>query len=67
MYVLKVFFIILKIELDRRDLMMKEVEKVVNWYLDIIVNVEFSFIDKIYFLVSNYVDRFIRFLRIDKL
>ena len=47
--------------------MMKEVEKAANWHLDTTENAKLSLIDKIYFSVSNYADRLIRFLRIDKL
>ena len=47
--------------------MMKEVEKAANWHLDATANAKLSLIDKIYFSVSNYADRLIRFLRIDKL
>ena len=67
MHALKVPPTIPKTEPDRRDLMMKEVEKAANWHLDTTANAKLSLIDKIYFSVSNYADRLIRFLRIDKL
>lgn len=67
MHAQKVAPTIPKTEPDRRDLMMKEVEKATNWHLDTSANVKLGLIDRIYFSMSNYADRLIRFLRIDKL
>lgn len=67
MHALKVPPTILKTEPDRRDLMMKEVQKAANWDLDKTANIKLGLMDRIYFSVSNYADRLIRFLRIDKL
>lgn len=65
---MNVFSLILKIKFERRDLMLKEVEKFVGWGVDkFLVNVKMNWMDRIYFLVSDYVDRVVRFFRIDKL
>ena len=53
---------------ERRDLMLKEVEKFAGWGVDkSLANVKMNWMDRIYLSVSNYVDRVVRFLRIDKL
>ncbi|XP_068693845.1 large ribosomal subunit protein uL24m-like [Montipora foliosa] len=53
---------------ERRDLMLKEVEKFAGWGVDkSLANVKMNWMDRIYLSVSDYVDRVVRFLRIDKL
>lgn len=53
---------------DRRDLMLKEVEKSANWGVDkSLANVKIGWIDRMYFSVNHYADKIMRFLRLDKL
>lgn len=67
MHALKVTPTIPKREPDRRDLMMKEIEKAANWEVDKSTNMELGLMDKIYFSFSHYATKIGRFLRIDKL
>ena len=67
MHTLNVTPTIPKTEPDRRDLMIKEVEKASNWSFDKNANVNLSLVDRITFSISYYGDKIIRFLRIDKL
>ena len=67
MHALKVTPTIPKTEPDRRDLMMKEIEKAANWEVDQSAHVELGWMDRVYFSVSHYTDRIVRFLRLDKL
>ena len=54
---------------DRRDLMIKEVEKTVNWGGDdkSLANVNIGWMDRMYFSMNHYADKIVKFLRIDKL
>ena len=54
---------------DRRDLMIKEVEKAANWGGDdkSLAHVNIGWMDRIYFSMNHYADKIVKFLRIDKL
>jgi len=56
-----------KKEPDRRDLMMKEIEKAVDWIVDKKTDGERTLMDKIYFSFTYYTFKIRQFLRIDKL
>ena len=57
-----------KTKADRRDLMIKEVEKSAGWGTDkSLANVQIGWIDKMYFSINHYADKIVRFLRIDRL
>lgn len=67
MHALKVTPTIPKTEPERRDLMMKEIEKATNWDVDKSAQVELGLMDRIYFSFSHYATKIGQFLRIDKL
>ena len=67
MQALKVTPTIPKTEPDRRDLMIKEIEKAANWDLEKTAKVELGFMDRLYFSFSYYASKIVQFLRIDKL
>ena len=54
---------------DRRDLMIKEVEKAANWSGDdkSLAHVNIGWMDRVYFSMNHYADKIVKFLRIDKL
>ena len=57
-----------KTKADRRDLMIKEVEKSAGWRTDkSLANVQIGWIDRMYFSINHYADKIVRFLRIDRL
>ena len=56
-----------KKEPDRRDLMMKEIEKAADWNVGKKSDGEHSLMDKIYFSFTYYTYKIRQFLRIDKL
>lgn len=68
MHALNVPSSIPKTKPDRRDLMMKEVEKAANWGMDkSLANIKIGWVDRIYLSINHYTDKIVRFLRIDKL
>lgn len=67
MHALNVTPTIPKTEPDRRDLMMKEIEKAANWDVDKSASDEFGLMDKIHVSFSYYAYKIRQFLRIDKL
>ena len=67
MHALNVTPTVPKKEPDRRDLMMKEIEKAANWDVAKKTDGERSLMDKMYFTFTYYSYKIKQFLRIDKL
>lgn len=67
MHALNVTPTIPKKEPDRRDLMMKEIEKAANWDVEKKADGKRSLMDKMYFSFTYYTYKIRQFLRIDKL
>ena len=67
MHILKVPPSVSKTKPDRRDLMMKEIEKAANWSIDKTVDSKLSLVDRLVISMYQYRDKVKTLLRLDKL